>query len=237
VLIFQLYSRACNVSFTLFVALTDLYGAIRCFEADAGNNELVTGLPIRVPWEDWGRRSTRLAEGSNRSEWVCYVYMHRFVFQTPEEEDDWGSISYIYLLDFNPYAIVGQPRGKHGASTWGDLSYLGEGFSGLSLTEAVYVGNEDGKVLNTPDDEWPPGSDKPRTSKDHRISGEMEVYSEPSILNEGIFSHKVITELPFRMVAHDRPIGGSTSPMIDAERILLARSHANWRSSLEAWVI
>ena len=225
-LTFDLVSTPRRVAFTLFVALTDLYRAIRRFEADARNNELVTGLPIRVPWEDWGRRSTRLAKGSHSSTWVCYVYMHRFVFQTSEDEDPWPheSISYIHLLDFNPYAIAGQPRVKHAVTPSGNLRDLRVGFSGLSLTEAAHVGPEGPNVYNTPDDESPPGSDKPRASKDHRISGHMEVYSEPSVLDKGIFSHKVITELPFRKVTHALPLRGSISPMIDAERIILVRS-------------
>ena len=67
VLYVELLSGSRHVALTLFVALTDLYRAIRRFEADARNNELVTDLFIRVPWDDWGRRSTRLVEEIGRA--------------------------------------------------------------------------------------------------------------------------------------------------------------------------
>ena len=230
VLTFELLLNSSRVAFTLFVAVNDVYRATARFEADARNTALVAGLPIQVPWDDWGRRSTRLVEGSNNATWMCYVYMHRFVYrivQSRPEDVNAGpqrSISYIHLLDFNPYAIIGQPRAKHPVTPSENLGHLGVVFSGPSLTKVPHVGHEDGNVSTKPDDECPLESDKSRASKEHRISGRMEVHSEPSILDEGIFSHKVITELPFRKATRAIPFREGMSLMIDAERILLAVS-------------
>ncbi|KAF9510516.1 hypothetical protein BS47DRAFT_1383935 [Hydnum rufescens UP504] len=202
-------------SYTIFVAVTDLFRRAKEHERaqelqlNGSGSDPSPSIPLVVPWNEWGPQSTRMTEGSSNGAWVCYVYMHRFVYRTiipvPNERQQQELTSLIHVLDFNPNML--HPN---------SLPYRRG--SRLAPEEPNHRrpqrdGTESGVWLQDPDILQEEDDDRP--------SSESIIIDQPTTFPADMFAEELVTTLPFRKTTSNVPFSGSLFPMIDAERIIL----------------
>jgi hypothetical protein len=99
--------------YTVFVAISDLFARAKAHERAhkdwehySFDDAPVPFSPLVFLWDEWGPQSTRIMKGSSSASWMCYAYMHRFVYHNHTEiHDEWdtpNAASLIHILDFNP---------------------------------------------------------------------------------------------------------------------------------------
>ena len=208
-------------SYTMFVAITDLFRRAqeheRIHQNQVRRNSGDTPsplIPLVVPWNEWGPQSSRVMEGSNSGAWVCYVYMHRFVYQTtisphfvgpPNELHDPRQMSAIHVLDFNPNVM------RTNSPPYRDVPYPSPEEQHRWSRQRARVGFatpvEDSNVF--PEDE------------EYGSPSECVIIDQPTCIPANLFREELMTSLPLRRTTSTLPFSGYRSPMIDAERIIL----------------
>ncbi|KAF8343137.1 uncharacterized protein EI90DRAFT_3031455 [Cantharellus anzutake] len=210
-------------SYKMFIAVSDIYRMTKRFESNFhtsgkmldddldANSYADCVLPIRVPWDDWGPRSARLLETTNRTTFYS-IFMNRYIFSTlehvpmPEMTRENPCFTRLHILDFNPYSARAGSIGVRDNTDSDDRIEHGADAERQSSNEEPA---SSGSIR------------PPRISKDYGVSGRMKIHLEPTVFPSPDAVDKVVTGLPYREVTSDDTLQGDLLPMIDAERILL----------------